>query len=209
MSLEKAFFPIVSKLVVALFAFFATSSKILVNVMFFTPSLGLFDILGHWQAEQLPFAMISQLTDGTHTLNDKEGAKIPWNMIDRWVGKGTEFAEPPNYSLYTGISLGSYFIFFLAITVLQAVLIFIMKRANSSSFKSAGLTKQMVHALENTNIPTPFRDWDVKSGTEEDYRSRMKEVVKEVLITVGINKLIGFLMLVPLILTGDDRILKY
>ena len=142
-------------------------------------------------------------------LNDEEGAKIPWNMIDRWVGKGTEFAEPPSYSLYTGISLGNYFILFLASIVLQAVLIFIMKMATSSSFKNAGLTKQIVHALENTNIPTPFRDWDVKSGTVEDYRARMKEVVKEVLITVGINKLIGLMMLVPLILTGDVSNLKF
>ena len=127
---------------------------------------------------------------------------IPWGLVDRWVREEPDFPKPPSYTLYTGFSLANYFILFFMITMIQAVSIFIMKRVTSPSFKKAGLIKQMVHALENTNIPVPFKDWDVGSCAVEEHRARMTEIVKEVVTTFIINKVIGLIMLVPLIWTG-------
>ena len=212
MSLEKAFFPIIPKLVIALFALFATSTGILVNVIFFAPSLGLFDILGHWQAEQLPFTVSSppteeQLEKGYRTkmLNGSNGdmlrihnqALIPWGLIDRWSE-----GEPPSYTLYTIFNLRTFFILFFVIKLLQTVIIFIVKRVTSPSFKKAGLIKQIIHAFENTSISVPFKDWEIEAGTVIEHRQRLQEVVKEVLLTLAVNKVIGLIMLLPLICTG-------
>ena len=196
MSLEKAFFPLIPKLVAALFALSSTSTKILVNVMFFAPSLGLFHILGHWQAEQLTFASKG---DMLQIYNQT----IPWSMVDRW-----RQGEPPSYTLYTAFDLVTSSKYFVVLNLLQAMIIFIVKRATSPHFKTASCIKQIVHCLENTSIPVPFKDWDVESGNVKEHRQRFKEVVTEVLTTLVVNKLIGFLMLLPLICTGKENLLK-
>ena len=58
--------------------------------------------------------------------------------------------------------------------------------------------KQTIHALENTTIPVPFLDWDAESGTIEEHKNRRLEVCNEALATLGINKIIGCSLLVPL-----------
>jgi len=60
---------------------------------------------------------------------------------------------------------------------------------------------QIIHCVENTSIPVPFKDWDVESGNIKDHRQRFKEVISEVFATFVVNKLVGFIMLVPLIWT--------
>ena len=52
LSAKRIRFPVKSKIIVACFAFFGTTSKVMGLVSFFTPPLGLFDVLGHWQGEQ-------------------------------------------------------------------------------------------------------------------------------------------------------------
>ena len=91
---------------------------------------------------------------------------------------------------------------FLLLNLFQAVVIFIVKRATSSTFKKAGLIRQMIHALENTSIPVPYKDWDVDTGTDQEHRQRAREVVTEVLSTLVVNKVFGIIMLVPLMYTG-------
>ena len=54
-SVEKGFFTVTSRMAVFCWALFATLRKVLSNLAFFTPSLGLFSLLHHWQAEQIYF----------------------------------------------------------------------------------------------------------------------------------------------------------
>ena len=91
---------------------------------------------------------------------------------------------------------------FLSLNLFQAVVIFIVKRATSSTFKKAELIRQMIHALENTSIPVPYKDWDVDTGTGQEHRQRVRKVVTEVLSTLVVNKVIGIIMLLPLMYTG-------
>ena len=123
---------------------------------------------------------------------------FPWTNIDRWTIED----KPPKYTLYTGLSLANYFTLFLAINAFHTVIIYIVKIYTSPSFKKAGFIKQAIHALENTTIPLSFLDWDSEPGTIEEHKKRRLEVCKEVLATLGINKIIGFSMLVPLVFTG-------
>ena len=56
-SLEKLYFPLKSQISLFAWTVFCMSKRILVLVMFFTPSLGLFNLLYHWKAEQIPFRL--------------------------------------------------------------------------------------------------------------------------------------------------------
>ena len=63
-SIAKPYLEITSKVLVYIMAALAASKRILVMVMFFVPGLGLFSILHHWQAEQIPFD-VSKTPEGT------------------------------------------------------------------------------------------------------------------------------------------------
>ena len=52
LSSKRRRFPFASKLAAGFHAFFATTTRILAIIIFFTPSLGLLDTLRHWQGEQ-------------------------------------------------------------------------------------------------------------------------------------------------------------
>ena len=52
---NKEFFPFTPKITVWTWGLFGTLRRILSIVAFFTPYLGLFDILHHWKAELIPF----------------------------------------------------------------------------------------------------------------------------------------------------------
>ena len=60
----------------------------------------------------------------------------------------------------------------------------------------------VIHGLENTNLATVWRDWDVDKGTIDDHKERHSEVVKE-MVAIMINKAVFHtLMLGPIIFTG-------
>ena len=85
-------------------------------IVLFLPSLGLFNILNHWKAEKIPFAVrLEAVEDNNMTSGDiiqlnGMTRSVPWNTIDRWeyqmiwrMGLQTDLKDhqPPLYSLYT------------------------------------------------------------------------------------------------------------
>ena len=52
----KPFLGFTSKLVLMLWIIFSVSARVMAIVLFFTPSFGLFSILGHWKLEQTPYS---------------------------------------------------------------------------------------------------------------------------------------------------------
>ena len=56
-SVEKVLLPLVSRISIYMWALFSTLSRVLSITTFFLPSFGLYDLLYHWKAEQVPFAI--------------------------------------------------------------------------------------------------------------------------------------------------------
>ena len=52
---DKEFLPITAQVMVFLWGLFASAKRVMAIVAVFIPSLGLFSVLHHWQAEQIPF----------------------------------------------------------------------------------------------------------------------------------------------------------
>lgn len=101
MVVEKTFFPIKAKIVALLWALFATCRRILAVVVFFAPSMGLFNISAHYFAEQLPMsARISYSKVHQIFPNDKIYLKglqneVSWSEIDRWNYENPGEPKPP------------------------------------------------------------------------------------------------------------------
>ena len=66
----------------------------------------------------------------------------------------------------------------------------------------------ILHAVQNSNIPFPFRDWDVDNGTIEDHRARFGAVLREVNSVMAVNFFFNSLLLVPLIYTGQKYLIR-
>ena len=84
LSLEKTFFPITAKIFVHLLTLFSVCKRILVLVVFFVPSFGLFRLLVHWTNEQVPFAVRQNRTISSDDILHIFGKpSVLWSEVDR------------------------------------------------------------------------------------------------------------------------------
>ena len=125
---------------------------------------------------------------------------VPWALVDRWNYQDQE--SPPHYDLYTGVSLAWTFKIFLLLNAVHNSAIFIAKYITSPSFRKANIVKRIVNSMETSHVPLPFEDWDTEGGSILEHKQRRKQVVREVLSVIAVNKLFSLFMFVPLIYTG-------
>ena len=187
-------------------------------IVFFLPSLGLFSILNHWRAEQIPFEIrvknyhidVMRPTD-IIALNDMT-RNITWSSIDRWnydftgVDKPHPQPQPPPYSLYTGLSLGHTFVAFLTLMILHLFAITVVKIITAKRVKKESCFNFMVHVIENINIPYPYKDWDTENLIVAGFKQRLREVNIEMTWTYVVNFIINILMFCPFWWTGKRQI---
>merc|ERR1711997_429118 len=89
-SIAKPHLKITSKILVYIMAALAASQRILVLVMFFVPGLGLFSVLHHWQAEQIPFK-VSQYTNLQESLPGMLNKTLAGELV--YLGKSGPVAR--------------------------------------------------------------------------------------------------------------------
>ena len=122
-----------------------------------------------------------------------------WGDIDRY--NYTSTTGPP-YSLYTGLTLAQYSKLFLVLLIVQLASVLAVKLRTAvrrrPADKATSWFQVVLHALENTNIPHPWRDWDQDKGDIQHFRRRFKEVNREMFWTMMVNFVFKMLMLVPL-----------
>ena len=173
-------------------------------VVFFLPSLGLFSILNHWKAEQLPFFTWIDAPPSDIIILNNMTRNVSWNSIDRWVynSSDNEKPHPPPYSLYTGLSLGHTFIAFLILMALQLIAITVVKLNAARNTRKKSWFNCMVHILENINIPFPYTDWDTDNLTLAKFKQRLWEVNIEMAWTYFVNFIFNILMFCPFWWTG-------
>ena len=207
---EKGFLPFTSQLVIVFWSIMAAGRRIMAIIVWFLPSFGLFNILIHWKAEQIPFAVrMEAVQDNIMTsgdiieLNDMK-RRILWTDIDRWEYNSTN-PVPPHYSLYTGLALGESFGVFLALLAIQMLTITIVKVLNMKNIKKERMVDVITHIIENVNFPFPYKDWDVENqSTVNEYKQKLKEVNIEMGWSFGFNIFFNVLMFMPYWWTGKD-----
>lgn len=208
---DKEFLPITSQVFVFLWGLFASAKRVIAILSLFIPSLGLFNILHHWQAEQIPFFMRQSKAEGwygglgyndTLELNGLTGT-VYWRDLDR-----TDWSDPQHpvfapYTFYTGLTLGQTFVAFLVLLYFHLMAIMAVKIFTADNIMKAGKLELLRHCLENMNIPVPYEDFDVGGGEISDYRERRRKVNREMFWLMMVNFVVNTLMLTPLIFTGE------
>ena len=191
-----------------LWSLFGSARRIMANIVFFLPSLGLFGILHHWRAEQLPFA-VRQEADRDNMMTPDDiiqlngmTRNVSWTDIDRWT-YANDSDVPPPYSLYTGLALGETFISYLVIMTLQLLVITVIKIKTVRNIKKEKYFNVLVHIVENINVPFPYKDWDTEDLTVAEFKEKLREVNIEMVWSYAITILVNMLMFVPFWWTGS------
>merc|ERR1719341_943783 len=91
---------------------------------------------------------------------------------------------PPPYTLYTQVTLGTSFAFFLVLIVTQALVNLLLETKLSREFKEAGWTAKMQHLLESVNRADSFADWDTGDGTQSEFQRRWWNVMAETILMI-------------------------
>ena len=157
-SVEKTHLRIWSTIGLVLISLFCSCARLLAIVGFFTPFIGLFNLLNHYKAEQIPFA---------HSIRDNFTGNITWGEIDRWTFEDeTDPGTPPGYNRYTLFTLAESVQLFGILFLLHFLAVFMVKVLKAEKFREADKLEKLLHVMENLNIPYPLEDFGVLNGTE-------------------------------------------
>ena len=204
---EKGFFKTSTRFIVVLWGLFSTLRRTLGITVFFIPSLGLFDILHHYQFERVPFKI--RLDRAKSISPDDKIAlygmneTVYWSQLDRWNYDNPDKATPPEYSLYTGLSLGDTFVAFLTLMAVHFITIIISKLLTSKEFRGkSDLFNKFVHAFQNMNFCFPYKDWDSEGHSLKEYKQRWWRTNIEMGTCFIVNFVFSLMMMCPLWYTG-------
>ena len=186
---EKIFVPFKSKCCLLLWSIFSCCRRILSIISFFIPSLGLFNILYHLKAEQIPFfSRRHRAFDGRLKPSDKIELfnftrEILWSDIDRGSYEDNGDYLPVPYTHYTGLTLQQTFVAFLSLNAIHFIIVFVIKQINSPDFKTEKIFNKVrerkifwitcmqyfiilkvLHCFECLNVLVPFQDWDTQQS---------------------------------------------
>ena len=198
----KTFLPFKTQFILMFWIMVSTSARLMAIVFYFIPSFGLLGVLGHWKLEQTPYSeKIRAQFEKNNTVYLYNSKPVAWTDLSRYNYTSN---SGPDYTLYTYFSLQEYFGGFFALLSLHVIINALAKILCSEDFKSgpSSLLFKIIHCVENTNIPTVWKDWDEEDGTIEDHQRRHAEVTKEINTIIGIRSFFNAVMLVPVVYTG-------
>ena len=208
-SIVKPFLPFTTKMVLLLWIIISSSIRVMSIVLFFTPSFGLFSILGHWKLEQIPYSeKLNDRFENMNTVYLYNSKPVKWTDLNRYNYTSD---SGPHYDVYTYYSLKEYFYIFWILLFLQTYTNLLAKMAFSEDFRKSWTSFKLpkfFHCLENTNIATVWKDWEEKDGSIDDHKERHRHVIKEMVVIMIIKTVFHFVMFTPIVYTGNKKKLK-
>eukprot|EP00092_Neocalanus_flemingeri_P014490 GFUD01015635.1.p1 GENE.GFUD01015635.1~~GFUD01015635.1.p1 ORF type:complete len:658 (-),score=149.01 GFUD01015635.1:173-2146(-) len=187
------------KIITGMRSLMTTLLRVWCLVFFFTPYLGLLNILAHWKGEQIPFR--TSPSQEFYFMVDRKVETIPFKVLNR-VDNSTTPPSLPHYSLYTQIDLASAYKVILCLLLVQMIVTHGAKYFTSKSYKQSCFFEKFVHLTECLNIPSIHSDWDSKGGNVDQHRQRWRQVWREMVAMEMITWLANIILVLPILVTG-------
>ena len=132
--------------------------------------------------------------------------EVLWSDYDHWSYEDPQNPRAPPYSLYTGLNAKWTLVTFIALLFLHALAVFLTELFTSAEFRKEKGSKfqKAIHIITNTNMPTPYRDWDHEDVSVEEHRMRHKKTEREMICLSIVNTGFSLMLLVPLWYTGES-----
>ena len=184
------FLPGLGSAVIGLRAFLVTVVKIACVVMFFAPYMGLFSIMQHLQAEQIP--MVKEQAELVNK-NYPELFRFDYT---------TNPPTSPGVDYYVG-TLQDGYLAFLGLLAFHILLISCCQYALSERFRRSPIWSKMQQALNICSLPDADFDWSKDTGDDVcEYNARRKLYLLEVTLVSALQWIINLTMLVPFWISG-------
>ena len=206
---------ILAKMMLGTRALMAYTTRIFTFVIFFGPFLGLGSCLAHWTGELIPLntEVLQGLTNrGYYQYWDvKAGKEMKIEPAELYRTKHSNplYPTPPEYTVYTAISLQAAYFIFWALLLLQSILVAHLKCIFSKEFTAASWTTKVQHVVEAINLAESYVEWDKEGGSPADHIRRWKAALTEIAVTTGLNGFFNLLMLVPMWVTGIKKSVSF
>ena len=206
---SKNYLPLLPKLILGIRYFLVFFIRVGSIVSYYSPYIGLLDIMIHYQAETLPLDMETWMS-----FNDSlyqywnpiadEFQAINISELFRSSYSDNDYAQPPPTTIYTIILLGKAFIIFWVIFLVYAALLILMKYSINEDFKKASVGEKFQHIIEALNLPEAFGDWDTNCNLDlEGHREKWWKVMIEMLLMVLMQLISNLILLIPFFVTGN------
>ena len=212
MSCTKDHFPFISKVILGVFVVVSLLISCSVTLIYLAPTLGLFDLLAHYQGENLPYWAASELivkrgkSLTTEMVYYPGTEPFPWSDLTRFDYSNPDDPQSPPLTLYTYFETETYLIGFWVLLVLQALVILAIKKVtNPKVYQKKTWLQILTHCLQDTQIVSPMEDWDDEHGPIAHYVERQGLVEKEMFGTLMVNLAFNLFMTIPMIIFGNQN----
>ena len=179
-------------------------------IFFFAPCLGLFNIFHILKPEQIPFKIRREFPSMTKPDDEialfNVSETIYWKDLDRNDYTDPNNPIPPDYTVYTLMSIKTTFFCFIGLSLIHFAATFLVKKKTVRDFWTNKKFAKFIHLLECLNISSPYRDWDDGEATVEEHRERFKQVRTEMIWSFILNIVVSILHLIPTWITGSFQI---
>ena len=184
-SLKNHFLPIKGKLILGFHFILAVLCRISAVILFFTPSMGLLNILQHWKMGQL------EVLESRLKYEVFENETVT-NLIDVWQ----KIESPSNLTIW---SLQTCYIIFIAFLLFHQMFVFLIKCFNVANFtQRKDKFKKFFYIITQFFCPKIYQDWDEHVSTFEDVEQRYQKVKKELKALLMLFTLENVFMCTPI-----------
>jgi len=198
-----------AQITLALNALVIVGTKVACIVIYFTPFMGLFSLLGHLAEENKAPFEIPEYVDWTEDVFPFANTELKLSEIYRYSVKGGILGEKLKYEVYTIISLKTaYYIFFL-IFFCHLLVNIVSKLALRRWFRQDEPTSLMdilKSSVTSLLISDPVGDWDQATVPRVELR---KQNMLEILVGVFVNWVFNMILLLPLYITGVNIVHRH
>ena len=135
------YLPFRGKILLILFSLTAVMVRLTAILLYFSPSLGLLNLLMHWKMGQ-------KAVNGDKIFDVKDGAPKLFREVWKQTSESIEF---------TTYTLKTYYEIFLFFIPIHFILIYFV---SDGFHKTGNICEKLHHALTQLYIPANFKDWD-------------------------------------------------
>ena len=184
-TLKNYYIPLKGKLILFVFFLIAIVTRTFAILLYFAPSMGLFNLLSHWKMGSLKPSTEEKVYSMTENGTVK-GFSNTWEVME-------------DYTELTNWKLESYFKSFVVFIAVHFVIVIVIKCCLDIEFKRRKFFwKKIFHILTQLTCPTVYTDWDEKIISVEDAEKNWSRVCKEIKLLLFVFAFEHFMMCIPL-----------
>ena len=132
---KEGFLPAVGQILLILSSLASILARVGSILLYFTPSLGLLDLMHHWKQEQTRYRANSEggpYVEGGNLTWYKN--TVGWDTIER-TKTLQQLASDTNYSIYTGLTIKWLYAILIGGMFVHLILVYVLKHNTSSHFR--------------------------------------------------------------------------